>query len=85
MLEKRGYICMRSSLEGSVLVSGLAEHHRNNCLLVLETQKARVEELYLQGLSGMSEHSGRHHITESGRKETQDLLMQQTCLALSHG
>lgn len=56
-------------------VSGLAEQDRNNCLIVLEAGKARVEGLYLQGPPGMSECNGSHHIMESGRKEAEELLL----------
>lgn len=66
---------MRSPFEGSVLVSGIADHHRNNCLLVLEDGKARVEGLPLQGPSGMSECNGSDYITENGREEAEDLLL----------
>lgn len=65
---------MRSPFEGSVLVSGLAEHHRNNCLIVIEARKARVEGCPFRP-SGMSDCSGSHHIAENGRKEAEDLLL----------
>lgn len=66
---------MRSPFEGSVLVSGIEDHCRNNCLLVLEAGKARVEGLSLQGSSGMSECNGSHYITENGRREAEDLFL----------